>query len=1264
MNFIYRLLTLVVAVTPFVLSAEVAAPKITGLHALYTRLSDNGKWAVSEKASEVDGTLEPSGGILLNIETMQKLDLSPDDGFAGVSDVTNDGNMVVGSFQTLPAVWISGEGWVQLPVPSDCMAGYVSAVTPDGKYGVGYVVPKINSSYARRAVCYDLTSREILDLPNLPEFDMLHEDMDQTRFTDISADGRYIIGDMSFSYILPAQLCAFVYDRETEEYTMLGFKDHVDKDWEPLVKNLNHIESPVMSPNGEWIAGSAYMVEPIPGSEYPKEYNVVFRYNVKTNNFELFNGEDDADYLATLILNDGTVIAGSPAANPYRYAHVRSGNYYIALADIYKQNYGIDLEAVTGNVNSGTPWSATADGRTFIMGPSPEDSYLLQLNEYILDAAKRVDLLSDYSVSPANGSTMGRLSTVTLTFSRKVETNGSATAIKCTKSDGSDTGWRVSSWNADGRKITLGYMPKELKAGEEYTITIPAGRIRVAGDANVTSPEIKINFKGRESGAIIMTGAAPADGSSVAGLSLDSNPLVLTFNADIQLTENAAGELWRTGESADYCQLALLSGKTNEARNQLLVYPITSQHLYAGTDYQVVIPAGTVTDISGAGPNEKIVLNYKGSYVRQISSDDKYLFNSACDNYDDFIFYEGDHLVTGDAPASWGFTKDNPWYIVRSSGTTSDMAFAAHSIFTTSGTSDDWMVTPQLLIPDKDCYLSFDAQSYLNLSTDVLKVYVYESKNVYNSLNKTIIDDIRANGDLIYNERLRPGESEEDLEGDWQNVKLPLAAYAGKEVYIAFVNNNTDGSAIFIDNVQVIHDLRFLTTFVNSDRVVAQESINISGNITVSSEIDTYSSISLTLRDADDTVVDAISEDGLSLKKGDVYPFTFSKALPLSIGERTKYSVIVKLDDVESTIAGGVSSLSFEPVKKIVVEEYSGRDCANCPLGILAMENLERTYPGRVIPVILRTYGSDPLGTGLSSYTSFLGLSAAPSGRINRGDIESPMVNANGKYLFSGAGYTDSNTGLPITTWYDVAAKEMNNPADAEISFSSVYDKASNKANVSAKVRSAINIANTPMNVFAVLVEDKLETYQQSNVSSSEDENLGEWGKGGIYGSPYVFGYIINDVARNAYGTTYNGTSGLVPSTLNSGEEYPFSLSLPLPETVAVAENCKIVLMLINPGTGAVINANVCAINGDTSAGVEDTVVSDAGAPAISVADGVIAAAADGDVTVSVYAVDGTMLGTAAAGGIATVDLSGYNGVVIVKASANGAAVTAKVVVK
>ena len=100
MNFIYRLLTLAIAVTPFVLSAEVAAPKITGLHALYSRMSDNGKWAVSEKGSEVDGTIEPAGGYLLNLETMENRDLSPADGFAGVSDVTDDGQIVVGSFQT------------------------------------------------------------------------------------------------------------------------------------------------------------------------------------------------------------------------------------------------------------------------------------------------------------------------------------------------------------------------------------------------------------------------------------------------------------------------------------------------------------------------------------------------------------------------------------------------------------------------------------------------------------------------------------------------------------------------------------------------------------------------------------------------------------------------------------------------------------------------------------------------------------------------------------------------------------------------------------------------------------------------------------------------------------------------------------------------------------------------------------------------------------------------------------------------------------
>ena len=559
--------------------------------------------------------------------------------------------------------------------------------------------------------------------------------------------------------------------------------------------------------------------------------------------------------------------------------------------------------------------------------------------------------------------------------------------------------------------------------------------------------------------------------------------------------------------------------------------------------------------------------------------------------------------------------------------------------------------------------LTFDAQSYCFFATDNLKVYVYESKNVYNTLNKTIIDDIRANGDLIYDEVLSPGEDEEGLEGDWDNITLQLDKYAGKEVYIAFVNNNTDASAIFLDNIQVIRDLSFLTTFVNSDRVVAKNGIIISGNIAISSEIDTYNSISLTLRDADDTVIEVIGEDNITLAKGDVYPFSFTKELPLTIGERNKYSVIVKLDNEESTIAGAISSLSFEPVKKIVVEEFSGRDCPNCPLGLVAMENLERTYPGRVIPVLIRTYGSDPHGTGMASYTSFLGLSAAPTARINRGGIESPMVAANGKYLFSGAGYVDSNTGQPITTWYDIAVQEMSKPADADINFTSVYDKANNRANVSATVRSALNLENTPINIFAVLLEDKLETYQQNNLSSSEDENLGEWGKGGIYGSPYVFGYIINDVARSTYGITYNGTGNLIPSTLNSGEEYPVTVSVGIPETVAVPENCKVVLMLIDPGTGSVINANVCAINGNTS-GVEDAVIDEAGAPVVSVADGVITAVANGAVSVNVYAVDGTLLGSAAANGAAAVELGGYNGVVIVKASANGVAVAEKVVVK
>lgn len=1264
-------LLLAATLTATAVSAQTAKPTLRLFKDLYSKISDNGRYAVCEKASETDGTIEPAGGTILDLETMTERALPAPEGLAGVSDVTDDGQIAVGSYRTAPAFWSATEGWVSLPVPSGYTTGYLTAVTPDGKYAVGYVVPT-GSSYDRAPVMYDLASRSMIDVPNLPKLDMQHENLNQMGFFGISPDGRYLLGQMSWSYVLPAHPCTFVYDRQTSTYKMIGFTENDKAPWTPDVPNTYFVEAASMSPNGLWVGGSVYMVEALAGSEYPTEYQAAFRYNVQTDEIEIYNKAGENDYFGMVILDDGTLLCGNPASNPYRFASVRSDGYHIPLQDIFKQVYDVDIMATLGVKNTGGPFSASADGKKILLNTDPNTSYLLVTPDPLADIAKKVNLLGNYTISPVSGSVMTSLKSFTITFDRDVEINGSSSAIKCLKEDGTDTGWApVSSggWVANGRKVTLTYRTRTLEAGVNYTITIPAGRIRLKGDNKKTSPEIKITFTGRGTDAVRLVSATPADGSAVAGLDLQSNPILLTFDANINLNESAKGQLWREGEDAPFCELQLAS-----ADRRLLVYPVNEQHLYSGTNYKVIIPAGTVTDISGSGANNEIVLNYTGSYVRQISADDKYLFRSTCDNYDDFIFYDGDQLAPYGAAQAWGFTKSVPWYIIRSSEETRDMALAAHSMFADEGMSDDWMSTPQLFIPDTECYMTFDAQSYLKNYNDVLRVYVYQSGNVYNTFTKAIVDDIRANGDLVVEKKLNPGADEQGLEGDWENIRVDLSKYAGKEVYIVFVNNNPGGpatstkygSAIFLDNIEVIHDLRFLTTFVTPTRVVNRENVQVRGSITVSAIDETLNGVTLTLRDSNGTELDKINDPSATLAKGQVYNFAFDTPVALNLGETTYYTVEYKLGEYTSAAQSYVRNLSFEPVKHVVIEEYSGRDCANCPLGILAIENLEKIYGNSIIPVVLRAYGGDPLGTNVNAYNDYLGLAAlgAPSGSINRNYACFPMVSNGGDYMFSGAGLFNE-AGQEQKVWLDYVRDEMAQPADAEITFSSAYDEASNKANVSFKVRSALNLTNTPMNIFAVLVEDDVDpVYQMNGFSSLTDPDLGQWANGGIYAQQYVFNYRFNDIARNSYGNTYNGSGNLVPSTMECGKEYGGTLALDLPNNVADVNKCKVILMLIDPGRGNIINANRAPINGSTPAGVGDIVADSSANVTVSVAGGDILVAADGEISATVYAVDGTMLGSAAGNGSVTVALNGYAGVVIVKAYTADGTTTAKLAVK
>ena len=132
----------------------------------------------------------------------------------------------------------------------------------------------------------------------------------------ISADGRYIVGSLSVSYLMPVSLCSYIYDRETATYRMIGFTENDTAPWTPQWKNLLFVETPSMSAGGKWATGSAYMVEPISGSEFGNEFRAAYKYNIASGEIEIFDGSGENDIIGSAILDDGTLLAQAPAGNP------------------------------------------------------------------------------------------------------------------------------------------------------------------------------------------------------------------------------------------------------------------------------------------------------------------------------------------------------------------------------------------------------------------------------------------------------------------------------------------------------------------------------------------------------------------------------------------------------------------------------------------------------------------------------------------------------------------------------------------------------------------------------------------------------------------------------------------------------------------------------------------------------------------------------------------------------------------------------------
>lgn len=228
------------------LSAQSESPVLKTLEIPFGTIcgmSDNGRWAVYDDGN--DGVERGCSVDVYDLATGTIVTLS--EGTEGdnihLNDISDDGKIVAGSYNNVPAYFKDGK-WTVLPLPAGTRGygGRVSSMTPDGSVMVGMIY---NNSFNFTS-CY-WKDGNLITLEGLPTTDISGKENAELNIVAVSADGNIVLGGLSTNH--PGWgCCYFVYDVRTKTYEMLGQN----------LTSESFIDNVVMSNNGSFVGGNAY----------------------------------------------------------------------------------------------------------------------------------------------------------------------------------------------------------------------------------------------------------------------------------------------------------------------------------------------------------------------------------------------------------------------------------------------------------------------------------------------------------------------------------------------------------------------------------------------------------------------------------------------------------------------------------------------------------------------------------------------------------------------------------------------------------------------------------------------------------------------------------------------------------------------------------------------------------------------------------------------------------------------------------------------
>ena len=365
---------------------------------------------------------------------------------------------------------------------------------------------------------------------------------------------------------------------------------------------------------------------------------------------------------------------------------------------------------------------------------------------------------------------------------------------------------------------------------------------------------------------------------------------------------------------------------------------------------------------------------------------------------------------------------NNSWQVVTlNSGGHCALSVSWTTVYTDC---DRWLVTPSLNVPDDSYGLLFEVCGYAANYPEKVKVMV--STTGVEKTDFTEVLDVVMDGNAY--------------SAEWNTAMVPLGAYAGQNVHIAFVNHG-DGYYTLLDNLE----LKSLPTeSIAITRVKADHSAPVGTNFNVQVTVRNYARQNMTSFDLTYDV-DGEGSQTENVTGINVAPYGYyTKTISLSKNDPTPAHVNVSVSNPNNATDPDLSDNTGSAVcnvynadkmfgRRTVLEHFTTAQCVNCPSGHERIESAISGKEDRVIWLAHHAgyYTDDmtiPLNSTMCTFYNDGGGTYAPASMLDR-DVAYADAEDPGPVFFPN---TDVGTRI---------ANAIENPAPVSCDFSSIsYD--------------------------------------------------------------------------------------------------------------------------------------------------------------------------------------------------------------------------------